>query len=210
MTLSPFATTMRPHVNSPIPLIVDLPAAEAAATAFLAALGIAVDTAAMDRTAARMAGAYAELLTLEGFEATTFPNTASHHDLVIARAIPFTSICAHHLLPFVGIAHVGYLPGAQILGLSKLARVVELFAARPQVQEDMTQQIASWLDRQVDAVGVGVMVTAEHLCMTRRGAEAHGATAATTAWRGALAEDHHLRQEFLSLAQPAENMRSGR
>jgi GTP cyclohydrolase I len=211
VTLSPTDTQTQPLTDWPPPLLVDLQAAEQAAAAFLAALGIAIDTETTGRTAARMAAAYAELLTPQEFEATTFPNKESHRDLVIARGIPFTSICAHHLLPFVGTAHVGYLPGARILGLSKLARVVELFAARPQVQEDMTQQIATWLERRVEATGVGVMVTAEHLCMTRRGAEAHGATAVTTAWRGVLADDSQVRGEFLALAHSAaEQGRTGR
>lgn len=193
----------------PLPLTVDLAAAEQAAAAFLSALGVALDTETTVRTAERMAAAYAELLTPREFTLTTFPNEESHHDLVIARSVPFTSICAHHLLPFVGRAHVGYLPGSRILGLSKLARPVEMFAARPQVQEDMTQQIASWLIEQVAADGVGVVITAEHLCMTLRGAEAHGATTVTTAWRGVLTDDRQARGEFLALA-PVEYGRSRR
>ena len=145
------------------------------------------------------------------FAFTTFPNEESHHDLVIARSVPFTSIGAHHLLPFVGTAHVGYLPGSRILGLSKLARLVEMFAARPQVQEDMTQQIAAWLAGQAAAVGVGVVIAAEHLCMTLRGAQAHGATTVTTAWRGVLTDDRQARGEFLALANgPAQYGGSGR
>lgn len=211
VTLSITETETPLPADWPLPLIVDLPAAEKAATAFLTALGIAVDTETTGRTAARMAAAYAELLTPREFEATTFPNTESHNDWVIARGIPFTSICAHHLLPFVGTAHVGYLPGARILGLSKLARLVETFAARPQVQEGLTQQIASWLEASGVAAGAGVMVTAEHLCMTRRGAQAHGATAVTTAWRGRLADDRQIRGEFLTLAHSvAEQGRTGR
>jgi GTP cyclohydrolase I len=204
------ATKAPPPAGWPLPLAVDLPAAEQAAAAFLTALGIALDTETMVRTAARMAAAYAELLTPREFELATFPNEESHHDLVIARSVPFTSICAHHLLPFVGTAHVGYLPGSRILGLSKLARLVETFAARPQVQEDMTQQIAAWLAGQAAAVGVGVVIAAEHLCMTLRGAQAHGATTVTTAWRGVLA-DRQARGEFLALATGgAESGRSGR
>jgi GTP cyclohydrolase I len=110
-------------------------------------------------------------------------------------------LCAHHVLPFVGTATVGYRPGSRLLGLSKLARVVAMFACRLQVQEDLTQQIAGWLDDTLpDHRGAGVVVTAQHLCMTVRGAEAHGASTVTTAWRGALAVEAQLRAEFLTLA----------
>ncbi|MGH3737669.1 MAG: GTP cyclohydrolase I [Micromonosporaceae bacterium] len=189
----------------------DLPAAERAAQALLAALGVPVDTEATARTAARVAAVYAELFAPRGFTPTTFPNEHDHRDLVIARSVPFTSVCAHHLLPFVGRAHVGYLPGTRILGLSKLARLVEMFAARPQVQEDMTEQVAGWLADRVAAAGVGVVITAGHLYMTVRGVRAHGAAAVTTAWRGVLAADRHARMEFLTLTNgPAECGRSGR
>jgi GTP cyclohydrolase IA len=111
----------------------DLAAAERAATAFLIALGVDLDTESLAATPARMARAYAEMFSPRPFDLTTFPNDAGYDELIIARAIPVQSVCEHHLLPFVGVAHVGYLPGARILGLSKLARVVELFARRPQV-----------------------------------------------------------------------------
>jgi len=118
------------------------------------------------------------------------------------------SVCEHHLLPFVGVAHVGYLPGDRILGLSKLARVVELFARRPQVQERLTQQVADWLQHQVAPRGVGVVVEAEHLCMTLRGVGASGATTITSAWHGHLRTDASSRAEFLSLAA-AHHSREG-
>lgn len=210
MTLSiPDADTRSPEVL-PQPRLVDVPAAEAAAAAFMAALGIVANGDATRRTACRMAAAYAEFLSFEEFEATTFANREGHHDLVITRQIPFTSICAHHLLPFVGVANVGYVPGPRILGLSKLARAVEMFAARPQVQEDMTQQIATWLESTVTATGVGVLVAAEHVCMTRRGVKAHGASAVTTGWRGTLNEDRHMRAEFLALTHATDTRRAGR
>ena len=121
-----------------------------------------------------MARAYAEMFSPRPFDLTTFPNDAGYDELIIARSIPVHSVCEHHLLPFVGVAHVGYLPGERILGLSKLARVVELFARRPQVQERLTQQIADWLQDHVAPRGVGVVVEAEHLCMTVRGVGASG------------------------------------
>ena len=114
---------------------VDLAAAEAAATQFLTALGVALDSEGIRGTPGRMARAYAELFAPRPFELTTFPNEEGYDELVLARALPVHSVCEHHLLPFVGVAHVGYLPGNRILGLSKLARVVEHFARRPQVQE---------------------------------------------------------------------------
>jgi GTP cyclohydrolase I len=148
-----------------------------------------------------MSASYAELLSPRPFDATTFPNAERHRGMVIARSVPFAALCAHHLLPFLGTATVGYLPGEQLLGLSKLARCVELFASRLQVQEDLTEQIAGWLQATLpDAGGVGVIVGAEHLCMSVRGAQVRGASTVTTAWRGRLAEETAARAEFLSLA----------
>lgn len=171
-----------------------------AAESLLSTLGLRGDSEHTLRTAERMVASLRDLLTPKPFEATTFPNKEGHQDLVISRSVPFTSLCAHHLLPFIGTATLGYRPGSRLLGLSKLARVVELFACRLQVQEDMTQQIAGWLDQTLtDHGGVGVIITAEHLCMTIRGAAARGASTVTTAWRGELASDAVLRSEFLTL-----------
>jgi GTP cyclohydrolase IA len=140
------------------PSEVDLVAAEQAAAAFLVALGVDLDTESLAATPARMARAYAEMFTPRSFDLTTFGNDAAYDELIIARSIPVQSVCEHHLLPFLGVAHVGYLPGERILGLSKLARVVELFARRPQVQERLTQQVADWLQEHVAPRGVGVVV----------------------------------------------------
>jgi GTP cyclohydrolase I len=109
-------------------------------------------------------------------------------------------VCEHHLLPFVGVAHVGYLPGGRILGLSKLARVVELFAHGPQVQERLTRQVADWLKHHLRPKGVGVVVEAEHLCMTLRGVQAVGTRTVTSTLLGALREDPRSRAEFFTLA----------
>lgn len=190
---------------SPLPLPsdpdrgVDLAAAERAARHLLHALGVDVAAEGLRDTPARMARMYAELLTPAPFEATTFPNDAGYDELVVATGIPFHSMCEHHLLPFVGVAHVGYLPGERIVGLSKLARVVELFARRPQVQERLTVQVANWLQEQLSPRGVGVVVEAEHLCMTLRGVQAPGTTTITSALQGVLREDPRSRAEFLSL-----------
>jgi GTP cyclohydrolase I len=178
---------------------VDLPAAEKAASAFLRALGLDLDDDGMRDTPHRMASAYAELLTPSGFKLTTFANDEGYNELVLARDIPIRSMCEHHLLPFVGVAHVGYLPGGRILGLSKLARVVELFAHRPQVQERLTKQVADWLDLHLEPHGVGVVIDAEHLCMTLRGVQATGSRTLTSALTGTLREDPRSRAEFLAL-----------
>jgi GTP cyclohydrolase IA len=119
--------------------------------------------------------------------------------LPVGAVLPVHSLCEHHLLPFVGVAHVGYLPGERILGLSKLARVVELFARRPQVQERLTQQVADWLQANLTPRGVGVVIEAEHLCMTMRGVRATGATTITSALHGQLRENAASRSEFFAL-----------
>jgi GTP cyclohydrolase I len=179
----------------------DLAAAESAAEQFIRALGISIDAESMRDTPRRMARAYAELFTPRPFDLTTFPNDECYDELVLARAIPVRSVCEHHLLPFVGIAHVGYLPGERILGLSKLARVVEHFACRPQVQERLTKQVADWLAGQLHAKGVGVVIEAEHCCMTLRGVHAVGSTTVTSSVLGTLREDPRSRAEFFALTR---------
>lgn len=177
----------------------DLEAAEAAAAQFLAALGISTDSEGLRNTPRRMAAAYAELFAPRPFDLTTFPNEEGYDELVLARSIPLRSVCEHHLLPFVGVAHVGYLPGERILGLSKLARVVEYFACRPQVQERLTKQIADWLREQLKPKGVGVVIEAEHTCMTLRGVKATGSNTVTSTLHGTLRADARSRQEFFAL-----------
>jgi GTP cyclohydrolase IA len=179
---------------------IDVTAAEQAVRDLLAALGRDHTSEHLRDTPRRVVGSLAELLTPEPFDLTTFANDEGYDELVVARDIPFPSLCEHHLLPFVGTASVGYLPGARILGLSKLARVVELFARRPQVQERMTKQVATWLDQHLRARGVGVVVRAEHTCMTLRGVQARGATTVTSALLGTLRDDPRSRSEFLGLA----------
>jgi GTP cyclohydrolase IA len=182
---------------------IDLAAAEAAAGQFLTALGISTDSESLRGTPGRMARAYAELFSPRPFDLTTFPNDEGYDELVLARRIPVRSVCEHHLLPFVGTAHVGYLPGARILGLSKLARVVEHFACRPQVQERLTKQIADWLQTHLEPKGVGVVIEAEHSCMTLRGVQATGSSTMTSTLLGLLRSDGRSRSEFLSLTGAA-------
>ncbi|GAB2759189.1 GTP cyclohydrolase I [Nocardioides pakistanensis] len=179
---------------------VDLRAAEQAAADLLTALGMRLE-GDTERTPLRMARAYAELLTPPEFEMTTFDNTDGYDELVLVHDIPVRSVCAHHMLPFVGVAHVGYLPAARILGLSKLARVVDFFAHRAQTQERLTQQVAEHLEDQLAPRGVGVVVEAEHSCMTVRGAQALGTRTVTSALRGTLRENPASQAEFLSLAR---------
>jgi GTP cyclohydrolase IA len=181
--------------------IVDLDAAARAVTDLLVALGQDVEDEQMADTPRRVAAAYAEMLTARSFNLTTFPNDEGYDELVLAREIPFHSLCQHHLLPFVGVAHVGYLPGDRILGLSKLARVVELFARGLQVQERLTKQVADWLQEELDPKGVGVVIEAEHLCMTLRGVQARGSCTVTSALHGLLREDSRSRSEFFALAK---------
>ena len=180
---------------------VDVAAAERAAADLLRALGQDLDEAQVRDTPRRVAHAYAELLTPPAFVPTTFPNDEGYDELVIARDIPFSSLCEHHLLPFKGVAHLGYLPGDRILGLSKLARVVELFACRLQVQERLTKQIADWLQRELQPRAVGVVIEAEHLCMSVRGVHARESSTVTSALLGRLREDPRSRQEFFRLIE---------
>jgi GTP cyclohydrolase IA len=180
--------------------VVDLPAAERAVAALLQALGRDPASEHLADTPRRVAGAYAELLTGRPFDLTTFPNDEGYDELVLARDLPVQSLCEHHLLPFRGVAHVAYLPGSRIVGLSKLARVVELFAGDLQVQERLTQQVAGWLQDTLAPRGVGVVIEAEHLCMSLRGVRAAGARTTTSALRGVLRDDARSRQEFFALA----------
>ena len=181
--------------------VVDVDAAAAAARDLLVALGADLDAPGLADTPRRVAAAYAELLTPRPFNPTTFPNDEGYDELVLARAIPFSSLCEHHMLPFIGVAHVGYIPDDRILGLSKLARVVELFARRLHVQERMTVQIADWLRDQLAPKGVGVVIEAEHLCMSMRGVRLPGSRTTTSTLRGLLRDDPRTRQEFFALTR---------
>jgi GTP cyclohydrolase I len=195
-----------PDMARPAPLVaaqrrrINVVAAERAAADFLAALGIQLDRPGLRETPGRMARAYAELFDAPPFRLTTFPNDEGYDELVLAKDIPFRTVCEHHLLPFSGVAHVGYLPGARILGLSKLARLVGHFAARPQTQERLTRQVADFLADRLEPRGAGVVLAAEHACMTQRGVRAIGAKTVTSTLLGTLRTDPGSRAEFLALA----------
>ncbi|ALE07914.1 GTP cyclohydrolase [Arthrobacter sp. ERGS1:01] len=175
---------------------IDLPAAQAAIADFLRALGRDVDNPHLLDTPRRVAAAYAEMLTPRETSWTTFPNDEGYAGLVLVKDVPFNSLCQHHLLPFRGVAHVGYLPGERLFGLSKLARGVELFARDLQVQERLTQQVADWLEETLSPRGVGVVLEAEHMCMSLRGVQAAGTSTRTSVFTGALAGAGPLRDQF--------------
>jgi GTP cyclohydrolase I len=180
---------------------VDRDAAQRAAAELLTALGADLEREGLSETPRRMVDAYVELLTPQPFRATTFANEEGYDELVLVREIPFHSLCMHHVLPFHGVAHVGYLPGERIVGLSKLARVVEMFARDLQVQERLTTQIAGWVAEELRPQGVGVVIEAEHMCMSLRGVQKFGATTVTSALQGQIRDDPGTRQEFLALTE---------
>ncbi|MGH2919403.1 MAG: GTP cyclohydrolase I FolE [Solirubrobacteraceae bacterium] len=182
------------------PAGIDIAGAERAVRDLLGALGRDVGDPGLRETPRRVAAAFAELLTHEPVSLTTFPNEAGYDELVVVRDIPFHSLCMHHLLPFHGVAHVAYLPGERIAGLSKLARVVELYARELQLQERLTMQVAGCLQEHLLPKGVGVVIEAEHLCMSLRGVQKVGTRTTTSALLGLLRDDARTRQEFLSLA----------
>jgi GTP cyclohydrolase I len=171
----------------------------AAFRGFLEALGLDLDDPDLARTDQRVARAYEELFAglrpQHEPRLETFPNTERHGGLVSVTGIPFHSLCAHHFLPFFGVAHVGYVPGERLAGLSKLARSVEFHARRPQLQERLTEGIASWLDERLAPAGVIVAVEARHLCMEMRGVAKAGALTTTTTVRGVCA-DERLQEQF--------------
>jgi len=178
---------------------VDLTRAERAVTDLLDALGVDTSAESLADTPARVARAFADMLRPEPFNATTFRNDEGYDELVLVTSIPFSSLCEHHLLPFHGVAHVAYLPGERLIGLSKLPRLVQYAAHRLQVQERMTTQIADWLSEELRPRGVGVVLDAEHECMTRRGVRSTGSRTVTSALRGLLRDDPRTRAEFMAL-----------
>jgi GTP cyclohydrolase I len=179
--------------------VIDREAATNAIFDLLVALGRDPSSEHLVETPRRVVDALAELLTPEPFDLTTFPNDEHYDELVLVRDIPFRSLCEHHLLPFHGVAHVGYLPSERILGLSKLARVVDHFAADLQTQERLTMQVAGWLEEHLRPKGVGVVMEADHMCMSLRGVRASGAHTLTSSVHGVLRDDARSRQEFFAL-----------
>jgi len=182
----------------------DHPRAEAAIRELLHAIGEDPDREGLRDTPARVARAYAELtaglrMTPEDVLTTTFD--LGHEEMVLVRDIELWSMCEHHLVPFTGVAHVGYIPAetGKITGLSKLARLVDVYAKRPQVQERLTSQVADALMRILEARGVIVVIEAEHLCMTMRGVRKAGARTITSAVRGSMLTEPATRSEAMAL-----------
>lgn len=180
---------------------VDRSAVADAATTLLAALGLDLADENLAETPRRMADALIEMTSGPEFDLTTFANHEEYDELVLVSDIPLQSLCEHHILPFVGVAHVGYLPGERILGLSKFARMVEFHARRPQTQERLTKAIADHLQDVLAPRGVGVVIEAEHTCMSLRGARTPGARTTTSTLFGLLRDDPRSRAEFLELTR---------
>ncbi len=184
--------------NAPI----DLARIERAVSEILAAIGEDPQRDGLRETPARVARMYAELFdgmhrSPERHLETMF--NEDHHEMVVLRDIPFHSMCEHHLMPFEGRAHIAYIPGGKIVGLSKLARIVDDFAHRPQVQERLTSQIADLLNDRVHVEGCAVVMEAVHTCMTCRGVKKPGAVMVTSALRGVMQSSDKTRAEALSL-----------
>lgn len=181
---------------------VDLDRIAAAVREILLAVGEDPDREGLQETPRRVARMYAELfsgLRDEPASHLTAVFTEQYDELVVLRDIPFNSLCEHHLMPFEGVVHVAYLPNGKIAGISKLARVVDSFASRPQVQERLTNQIADLLEERLDAKGVAVIMRATHTCMTCRGVKKPGSIMVTSALRGRCKSDARTRGEVMVL-----------
>ncbi len=194
-----------PDSSQPAPTsspLVDLPRIERAVREILTAVGEDPDRDGLLETPARVARMYAELfsgLTAEPARHLKKVFLEEYDEMVLVRDIAFNSVCEHHLLPFIGRAHVGYLPRGKVVGLSKLARIVDEISRRPQVQERMTHQIADLLDQELQPKGVIVVLEAEHSCMTIRGVKKPGALTLTSAVRGLFKSNQSSRAEAMSL-----------
>lgn len=170
--------------------------------AFMEALGLDMTDPNLSGTEWRVARTFREMFAglYAGAEPIlrTFPNTEGYSEMIVVGGIPFHSLCAHHFLPFSGTAHVAYVPDERLLGLSKLARAVDFYARRPQLQERMTEQIAGLVESRLHPAGVMVVIQARHLCMEMRGVERAGLTTTTSATRGVF-EDEQARQRFFAI-----------
>ncbi|MDR5695770.1 MAG: GTP cyclohydrolase I FolE [Armatimonadota bacterium] len=181
----------------------DKPAIERAVRMIIEAIGEDPEREGLVDTPRRIADMYAELfsgLREDPLELLTVGfDEENHKEMVIVKDIPFYSLCEHHFLPFHGVAHVGYIPDGRIVGISKLARLVEIMARRPQVQERLTSQIADLIMEGLQARGAAVVIEAEHLCLTMRGIKKPGSKVVTSANRGLFRDDARTRAEFFSL-----------
>src|SRR4030043_1554940 len=190
----------------------DLPAIQDAVTKMLAAFGENPARKGLERTPERVASMYTELLSGYRVDPNKIVKDAlfevTYDEMVIVRDIEFYSMCEHHMLPFMGRAHVAYLPDGKVIGLSKIPRIVDVFAHRLQVQERMTRQIADFLNTLLEPRGVGVVVEALHLCTMMRGVKKHNARMTTSAVHGAFRRSLATRQEFFdNISRGSEPMR---
>jgi len=168
----------------------------------LVAIGEDPDREGLKNTPSRVASLYEEVFSgLHADPAAVLGDAYSerYNEIVMVRDIPFSSLCEHHLLPFVGQAHVAYIPNGHVLGLSKLARVVDVFAARPQMQERLTNQVADLIEQHLQPKGVAVIMEATHTCMTIRGVKKSGSITITSALRGTFLKDERTRNEVMAL-----------
>lgn len=181
---------------------IDQPAVQEAVENLLRAFGEDPDREGLQRTPERVARMYAELLEGYRLDPLALVNDAlfeeNYDAMVVVRDIEFYSLCEHHLLPFIGRAHVAYLPKGRVIGLSKIPRIVDMFARRLQVQERMTRQIAEFIDELLQPMGVAVVVEGLHLCATMRGVKKHDARMTTSAMHGAFRNNLATREEFLN------------
>ena len=176
---------------------------EKAVREILIAIGEDPDREGLIETPKRVAAMYEEIFSGISDDPTRHLKVFSENDndeIVVVRDIPLYSMCEHHLLPFIGKAHIAYIPSdGKVIGLSKLARIVDLYAKRPQLQERLTSQIADFLDTELQPLGIAVVIEAQHLCMTMRGARAAGAMTQTSALRGIAKKDARTRAEIMAL-----------
>lgn len=182
--------------------MLDNDAVESAVRTLLRAIGEDPDREGLEGTPRRIAEMYREVfagMDQDPVQILSVGFEEGHEEMVVVRDIPFYSMCEHHLLPFHGVAHVGYIPKGRIVGISKLARAVDVFARRPQVQERLTSQIADAIMDVLKPRGVGVVIEAEHLCMTMRGVKKPGSKVVTSATRGIFRTKEVTRAEFMSL-----------
>ncbi len=189
---------MSDHPASPI----DLPRIERAVREILLAIGEDPERDGLKKTPGRVARMYAELFRGLHEDPDRHLETVfdeNHHELVVLRDIPFNSMCEHHLMPFEGKAHLAYIPGGKVVGLSKLARIVDGYAARPQVQERLTTQLADVLAEKVHVQGAAVVIEAVHTCMTCRGVRKPGSVMVTSALRGVMHSNESTRSEAMRL-----------
>ena len=181
---------------------VDLPRIERAVREILFAVGEDPDREGLKETPARVARMYAEMFAGLNVDPRVHLQKVfvePYDEVVLVRDISFCSMCEHHLLPFIGMAHVAYIPNGSVVGLSKLARVVEVVSRRPQVQERMTQDIAQMIEEELDPKGVGVVIEASHSCMTIRGIRKPGSSMVTSAMKGLFRNNVSTRAELMNL-----------